>query len=183
MDTRTHIMDTAEMLMKRAGYSGFSYADIAREVQIRKASIHHHFPTKSDLAQAAVARYTRRLAEHLQKLDIDELGLEGAFKALQRIFLGALYGPGGACLCGSLAADWDALPDDLQKEVRTYWDQAIAWVSSVIAHHKPQWTQEACDERALEIFSLYEGALISARVMGNPKPVEHVALLAHKLLE
>ena len=46
--------------MRRHGYSAFSYADLAVAVGIRKASIHHHFPTKADLAAALVAAYDIR---------------------------------------------------------------------------------------------------------------------------
>ncbi|WP_240975322.1 TetR/AcrR family transcriptional regulator [Paraburkholderia aromaticivorans] len=38
----------------RRGYSGFSYADVADAINIRKASIHHHFPSKTDLVIAVV---------------------------------------------------------------------------------------------------------------------------------
>jgi AcrR family transcriptional regulator len=50
------------------GYSGFSYADIAEVVGIRKASIHHHFPSKVDLVRTLgleVRAYFRALSAWL----------------------------------------------------------------------------------------------------------------------
>ena len=44
--TKAALMNCAETQMRSKGYSAFSYADLAVEVGIRKASIHHHFPTK-----------------------------------------------------------------------------------------------------------------------------------------
>ena len=38
-----------------AGYGGFSFHDVAVEIGIKNASVHHHFPTKATMA-AAVAR-------------------------------------------------------------------------------------------------------------------------------
>ena len=46
--TSDDILGCARTLIIAGGYNGFSYADVAAVVGIRKASIHHHFPTKVD---------------------------------------------------------------------------------------------------------------------------------------
>ncbi|REM97679.1 TetR/AcrR family transcriptional regulator, partial [Mycobacterium tuberculosis] len=43
------IVGHARSLLESGGYNGFSYADIAARVNISKASIHHHFPSKAEL--------------------------------------------------------------------------------------------------------------------------------------
>jgi len=48
------ILDLAETLIQTRGYSAFSYQDIADSLGIRKASIHYHFPSKTDLGIAVV---------------------------------------------------------------------------------------------------------------------------------
>ena len=55
--TADDILDCAQSLILAGGYNGFSYADIAEVVGIRKASIHHHFPSKVDLVRMLVLRY------------------------------------------------------------------------------------------------------------------------------
>lgn len=52
MSTRDRLLEVANTLIQRNGFEGFSYADLARELGIRKASIHHHFPSKVDLGLA-----------------------------------------------------------------------------------------------------------------------------------
>jgi len=54
MTTQQKLIDSARYLIQTRGYNGFSYADVAEQVQVRKASIHHHFPAKADLALAVV---------------------------------------------------------------------------------------------------------------------------------
>ena len=56
-ETAEQILDLAETLIQTRGYSAFSYQDIADSLGIRKASIHYHFPSKSDLGVAVVDRY------------------------------------------------------------------------------------------------------------------------------
>ncbi|EIE5010499.1 TetR/AcrR family transcriptional regulator [Salmonella enterica] len=50
--TYERLLNLADSLIQKNGFEGFSYADLAKEMGIRKASIHHHFPTKTDLGIA-----------------------------------------------------------------------------------------------------------------------------------
>src|SRR5580765_2103628 len=58
VDTRPRILDAAQDLIQRLGANAISYQHISDEVGIRKASIHHHFPSKEDLVEALIRRYT-----------------------------------------------------------------------------------------------------------------------------
>ncbi len=53
---------------RRRGYNGFSYADISNAIGIRKASVHHHFPTKAALVAVLVERYVGRAKDGLNSL-------------------------------------------------------------------------------------------------------------------
>ena len=57
LTTSDEILASARNLIMSGGYNGFSYADISEIVGIRKASIHHHFPSKVDLVRELVKRY------------------------------------------------------------------------------------------------------------------------------
>src|SRR5262245_3359472 len=48
-DTATRILDAAERLVQIRGFSGFSYADVAEELGVTKASLHYHFAGKAEL--------------------------------------------------------------------------------------------------------------------------------------
>ncbi len=52
MGTKELLLKEAEMLVRTRGFAAFSYADLSERVGIRKASIHHHFPTKEELGGA-----------------------------------------------------------------------------------------------------------------------------------
>src|SRR5436189_5601223 len=68
-DTASRILDVAERLAQVRGFNGFSYADIAAELQITKASLHYHFATKADLGEALINRYSTRFFEALAEVD------------------------------------------------------------------------------------------------------------------
>ena len=75
VSTAERILDTAQALAQVRGYNGFSYADISAEVGITKPSIHHHFPSKAQLAEALIARYRRRFAAARQEIDDASAGV------------------------------------------------------------------------------------------------------------
>lgn len=156
--------------MKRAGYAGFSYADLAKDVGIRKASIHHHFPSKVDIATASVERYRLALLERLESSEARSV--DDALDLLESIFVGAFEGPGGSCLCASLAGDWDALPEPVRVEVRRYWDASVRWLGGVV--------DDA--EEARVLFALFEGAILAARIYGDPAPIRRATLAARRML-
>ena len=67
--TAERILASARELVIAGGYNGFSYADIAEVVGIRKPSIHHHFPSKADLVTTFVARYLKEAEEGFGNLE------------------------------------------------------------------------------------------------------------------
>jgi TetR/AcrR family transcriptional regulator, transcriptional repressor for nem operon len=68
-DTAQRILDIAEQLVQMRGYNAFSYAHIAAELGITKASLHYHFSGKAELGQALIARYAQRFALALEEID------------------------------------------------------------------------------------------------------------------
>lgn len=181
MDTRAHILDEGERLMKRAGYQGFSYADVARGVGVRKASVHHHFPTKADLAEAAVARYRARGAEALAEVPVDDL--DEALAGFGRIFVQGYEGPGHGCLCGSLVADWETLPEPVRAQVRAYWHQSERWLGEALRRADPDAERATVETRARLVFSLFEGAMLSARVHEDGAVLERAIEAAQALAQ
>src|SRR5437588_12303592 len=70
--TAERILDIAERLVQTRGFSNFSYADIAAELGITKASLHYHFPGKAELGEALITRYAERFAEALGRIDDEQ---------------------------------------------------------------------------------------------------------------
>ena len=67
-DTKQRIMDAARPTVQAHGYSGLSFRELAKEIGIKSASIHHHFPSKADLGVALARRYWEDSAAALEAL-------------------------------------------------------------------------------------------------------------------
>ena len=55
--------------MRDAGVVTMSFRDLAGDVGIKSACVHYHFPTKSDLGEALVDRYSRLFKDRLDRID------------------------------------------------------------------------------------------------------------------
>jgi TetR/AcrR family transcriptional regulator, transcriptional repressor for nem operon len=114
--TAGRIVEAGRQLIMRRGYSGFSYADVADAIDIRKASIHHHFPTKADLA-VAVVKQSRETFDD----DMASLQASGADALTQlRAYLGhwercIADDSAPFCVAGMLGAEMPALPEKVAR--------------------------------------------------------------------
>ncbi|MCL6602205.1 MAG: TetR/AcrR family transcriptional regulator [Paenibacillus sp.] len=136
MNTNTldQILDTAQQLVQTLGYNAFSYADISKEVGIRKASIHYHFPNKADLGEALVTRYHNQFVAALTQID------EQTTNDLEKLReFTVLYKAGPAqdfrlCLGVMYSTDYITLPEKVQDRLTRYFTANLTWLEQVMTH-------------------------------------------------
>ncbi|THF77583.1 TetR/AcrR family transcriptional regulator [Cohnella fermenti] len=171
--TSDSILSCARALIIAGGYNGFSYADIADVVGIRKASIHHHFPSKVDLVRTLVARYREEAEAGLRNI---ELQVADPLEQL-RIYVGyweACIADASAplCICALLAGQLPVLPEEVGLEVRAHFRFLSGWLTSVLERGaRNGQLQLASSPRAeAEAFmATIHGAMLSARAYDDPK--------------
>src|SRR5271166_5391358 len=115
------ILDAAERLAQTRGYNGFSYADVAAQLGVTKASLHYHFPSKAELGRALIERYHAGFVEALGIIDreVDEpCGKLERYVALYD----AVMRNDRMCLCGMLAAEHATLPQAMQLQLQLFFD-------------------------------------------------------------
>jgi TetR/AcrR family transcriptional repressor of nem operon len=167
IDTRESIMAAARLMVQSRGYNGLSFRELAKEVGIKSASIHYHFPTKDDLAVALARRYTEDLSLVLQHLSASSQDAHTRLTAYTEIFRGALLNSNRMCLCGMLAAERDDLSPQVQSEVEKFNASNVAWLAEVLTRHDPSGSPDAIQRRAFAILSAVEGAQLVARGCGD----------------
>src|ERR1700712_3553428 len=171
--TSDEIIRCARSLIVGGGYNGFSYADIAEVVGIRKASIHHHFPTKLDLVRTLLERYDE---EFRAGLDATERSFPDPMDQL-RAYVGfwesCIDDPTTAfCICALLASEIPLLPKELTQLVRNHFSTLSAWVASALERGADDGsivlTSSATSE-AEAFMATVHGAMLSARAYGDSK--------------
>ena len=164
-DTRQRILDAAEALVQSRGFNGFSYANVAAELGITKASLHYHFPGKAELGEALIARYASRFAEALEQIDGAVDGERAKLDAYAALYADVLRGE-RMCLCGILAAEYETLPAPMRDAVVGFFDDNEQWLAEMLAHGRAGGAlsfEGAPREAAQTILSGLEGAMLVAR--------------------
>ena len=171
--TVDQIVEAATAVVQAGGYNSFSYADIADAVGIRKASIHHHFPAKSDLGEEVARRYRQRFAEALNEI---ELKTDDAVFRLERyadLYARQVSQHGRMCLCGMLAAEYATLPAGIQEEVRGFFDEQREWLARTLSGERRPHTEA---RRLADAFLAgLEGALLVSRTDGSTARFRSIA--------
>jgi TetR/AcrR family transcriptional repressor of nem operon len=125
------ILDVAERLVQSRGFNGFSYADVAAHLHVTKASLHYHFPSKAELGEALISRYTERFADALAAIDARGGNAAERLEAYVGLYAEVLRGR-RICLCGMLAAEYQTLPEPMQRAVATFLAVNQAWLQQVL---------------------------------------------------
>ena len=133
MSKAAEILDAAENMVQSQGYNGFSFRDVANEVGIKSASVHYHFPTKSDLGAAVARRYTDRFLGLMPDPKQDNFNPTEALKIYVGAFRSALIEDGKICLCGILGAEISSLPQAVSSEAERFFDMNCKMVGGNIS--------------------------------------------------
>lgn len=173
---RTEILDTAERLIRIGGYNAFSTREIADEIGIKAASVHYHFPKKSDLGVEVTDRYVERfvdmLGEPTRYRGNSRKGLEAYIEAFRRAFTQDR----NLCLCAALGAEIRGLPMELGDSARRFFTANLDWLRAMLVAGGDA-TAEQATIFATQALAAMEGALLVALAMDDIRLFEDVAKL------
>lgn len=180
-DTASQVIQVAERLAQTRGFNGFSYADIASELGITKASLHYHFATKAKLGCALITGYRERFNAGLADI-------EARYDTPQRLtryvqLYESVLVLDRMCLCGMLAAEYSGLPSNMQRELRRFFDENEQWLERNLEQGRAQGQLNfhgAALDLARTLTAALEGAMLLARSYQEP---ERFAATARHMLD
>lgn len=170
--TSEKILDVAQSLIVTGGYNGFSYADISAAIGIRKASIHHHFPTKAELVSVLVDRYRRQAQAGLESLRGELSSPAEQLQSYLNYWRTCIRDASPSfCVCAMLAAEMQMLPEEVASRVRAHFQNLAEWLTSVLRAGMGQdlfRLSNRPEEEAQMLMASVHGAMLSARAFSDP---------------
>lgn len=133
MDTRTEIIRIGDSLIRGRGYNAFSFSDISRQLNIKNASVHYHFPTKTALGIAVIREHLSRL-EHLKERTTNRSPLE-KLNAFLDIYTAA-KSENKVCMIGSFAAELYTVEPEIQNELKKLANNILKWITEILQDGK-----------------------------------------------
>lgn len=122
-------------LIQQVGYHAFSYADIAKQLNIRNAAVHYHFPAKADLYESIVDSHIANYGIIGQ--EIEQAAISAKAK-LEKIFnrYSNLVDCDRICVIGAIAADYKTLPEKTRIKVATLVELVLKLVEKTLQEGK-----------------------------------------------
>jgi TetR/AcrR family transcriptional regulator, transcriptional repressor for nem operon len=163
------VLDVAEQLAATRGYNGFSYADVATELGVTKASLHYHFPSKAYLGVALIERYRATFALALKDIDGATSSAQHKLRKYVALYESVLSND-RMCLCGMLAAEYATLPRPMQQGLTAFFDDSERWLKNVLEDGRRTNMlrfSDRADERARLLLGALEGAMLMARAYAD----------------
>jgi TetR/AcrR family transcriptional repressor of nem operon len=171
--TADDILACARSLIIAGGYNGFSYADVAEIVGIRKPSIHHHFASKVDLVRTLVSRYRAEAEAGLSALERNVADPRDQLKSYVGYWEACINDATAPfCVCALLACELPILPEEVALEVRAHFRSLASWLTSVMERGKRKGQLHLSSAAKIEaegFMATVHGAMLSARAYGDPK--------------
>ena len=150
------------------GFNAFSYADIARVLEIRNAAVHYHFSTKSELGQAVIEREMVRLREYRRRSGAS--GGDEQLKYLVSVFYRNSQ-MDYICLMGSLLPDFATFDGAMQEKIREMCIEILDWMTDSLGRARTagrlRFEGTAADRAALVVSTLLSSLLL-VRALGKP---------------
>ena len=182
-EKREQIVEAAVQAAKQNGLRSVSFRQLAEEVGVKSASVHYHFPTKTDLAESMVRDYTEQFEARLAQIGRQKRTLLEKLDALTEIFADVLEG-NGLCLCGMMAAELTVLDTKTRIALKRFFKVTEDWLAREIEAHRGDIRIDlAADELGQVILSSLEGAILLDRVDRDGKRLEAVKRLVRAFLK
>jgi TetR/AcrR family transcriptional repressor of nem operon len=163
MTKKQALLKAAEDKVRSGGYSNFSFRELAKEVGIKSASVHYHFPTKADLGAELARQYTDNfislLGDPVELIKVDKNPI--TIYATQ--FRRALLEDKKMCLCGLLGAETDCLPDKVKDETKRFFKLNLEWLQAAYKLNDAI----NVEQKAANTLSLLEGAMMVSKALGD----------------
>ncbi len=185
-DTACKIADTFRDMVMRRGYNAVSYGDLAKELGIRTASIHYHFPTKADLGLSVLRRYEEAVKSVWAEVSADDpQSYVQAYQAFMAPIRPVRDMDGVSCLFGVLGAECQTLCPDIQKLLAGFFAAQETWLAKVFEGGRKAGVFHFAgsgEDFARLFASALQGAMLIKKSTGRPEHFDAVITGLERLL-
>ena len=128
-NTRDKIVELAREYIQKIGYHSFNYKQIATQLNIKNAAIHHYFPSKEDLGLAVIEKDQQdflSMSKHT--------GESGARERAESILgnYNQYFNDGNKlCIIGTFESAYNDLPEKIKTAAAQYLDVVNQWLVDV----------------------------------------------------
>ncbi|WP_395563096.1 acrylate utilization transcriptional regulator AcuR [Pseudomonas aeruginosa] len=177
-ETREMLLRCGMEILTEQGFAATGIDTVLKRIQVPKGSFYHYFASKEDFGQAVLQRYAEYFARKLDRWFLDE-----EVQPLQRLanFVEdakagmAKYEYRRGCLVGNLGQEVLVLPDSFRQQLESVlkdWESRLLGCLNEAVAAGDIASNEDCEALAGYFWIGWEGAVLRARLVQGPRPLE-----------
>lgn len=179
--SRDELLQRCANTFKRLGYNGTTMDALSAACGLTKASFYHHYPNKEALLRDVLGWTHERLKQTLFAIAFDESlahqeRLARMGRKAKRLFQDDSIG----CLMGVVAVDAAYGKVELMEPIRRFLDD---WAAAFAKLYSIGRSQEDAQNLARQLVADFEGAILLARIYGDPSYIDAVTERGLRQLE
>jgi len=164
--TQENLLHEASRMLLSKGLNGFSLQELADSLKIKKASLFHHYPSKTRLAIELYRYYLESFkiwTEDQAKYPPEKQILLYAQKLTHWICLKKRV-----CPVGTLSLEWNNVEPELQKEIIKLHNAQKIWLKKMFKQMK---VKVSTHDAVITTMALLQGSIQLARINNDPSLV------------
>lgn len=172
-ETKAKALRLARKYLQTRGINGFSFQDIADELEIKKASLHYYFTSKDSLIIELLTEYL--LAFNLWTAKYDSQNAKQKLKAVTRLYCDLSGKDYRICPIGALTINYQSLSAEIKKNLKILHFKQKDWLTNTLR----QGQQEKLIDKKISpeessdiLMTLIQGSLQIARLRNDDRFVE-----------
>jgi TetR/AcrR family transcriptional repressor of nem operon len=166
VSTKTQLLHAASRMLLSRGLKGFSLQELAQSLNIKKASLFHHYPSKTALAVELYRFYQDAFIEWSKKYA--HLPPDKQILKYTETLTSWICEKQRVCPVGALSLEWHLVEPELQKEIIKLHELHKSWLTELFKK------MDVKIPRPLAVtgtMGLIQGSIQIARINDDPKLV------------
>ncbi|AIG02072.1 MULTISPECIES: TetR/AcrR family transcriptional regulator [Pseudomonas] len=169
---RDELLQRCANTFKRLGYHGTTMDALSSACGLTKASFYHHYPNKESLLRDVLGWTHERLKQSLFSIAFDEnLAPQERLTSMGRKAKKLFQDDSIGCLMGVVAVDATYGKVELMEPIRLFLDD---WTAAFAKLYSAGYSQEEAQRLARQLVADFEGAILLARIYGDPSYIDAV---------
>ncbi|MCY1301310.1 putative HTH-type transcriptional regulator YxaF [compost metagenome] len=170
--SRDELLQRCATTFKRFGYHGTTMDTLSAACGLTKASFYHHYPNKESLLRDVLEWTHGRISESLFSIAFDEsLAPQERLAKMGRRASKLFQDDAIGCLMGVVAVDATYGKSELMVPIRQFLDD---WARAFTHLYLAGFGEEEARKLGSQLVADFEGAILMARIYGDPSYIDAV---------
>ena len=189
-DTRQRLLDTAIQLIWEQSYGAVSVDDICERAGARKGSFYHFFPSKSDLAAAALEAHWEKLRPDLDRIfspqtsPLERLASYCDFVYERQKQKMREFGRVCGCPFASLGSELSTQDENIRRKSQQILERRFRYFAAALwdAVREGLIPDQDCAAKARDLYGCVMGVLLEAKIENDLEIIRHLKPTIFRLI-